>query len=1183
MPLWLRAAAGLGTQFVRVAAAGLPPASARLVPASQDAPCCDECGGGHPPVMDEYYFWLADSRFFSDADAVQDADAGVPVGSTGNPSDETSDWDRPDKLPGLLLWPTEPMLHLYWTRMHHGEFEPPRRSTEGLPVSGPPPAGPQLALAGRTADSLRFTVSNGAVPAGYTDPTAPGFRYDLAADAAVPLPLVAPVPVPSGYYGLAAYPYFAYVSPGTPVEPLSAYSVAAAVAGTLRTHCQFEAALKWYELAYAPLTSDDTWAQCDSGDLDGTQSGEDLPCCPAAPVTAAVARDRAVLLAYAETLLSWGDALICRDSLEAIQQGEVIFGTLARLLGPQPVTVLAQDDRAPAQDEQVPGQDEQGQPMTLAGFRPRPAPLNPRLMSLYERTADRLALARRCLDGHRLPAAARRGDRPFWGGDAVLDGWREARGRCEGEPCQGEMCHQDECLCCCGPYRFTFLLRNALELAGEVRSLGAALLAAYEKGDGEALAALRATHERQLAELMLATREYAWREADWQVQALGMTLQGAQARLRYYQQLIAGGLNAGETGYQALTEVSIASRTAGNISEAIAQGIGVSPDMWLGVAGFAGTPLQFNQLPVGTKLAADFSTAARIMNALAEIATSSGGLSLTEGSWDRRSQEWQLQVEVISIEIEQIQRQILAAQRHRDGALRDLNDQQQQIEHSIEVQDFLRDKFTSGELYLYLQRETAALYRQMYDLALHAGRRTQRAFNRERGHTARRFLPDPGWEDLHEALLAGERLQLALRQMESAYADLNCREYELTKHLSLRLDFPLAFLHLQQAGWAEIEVPEWMFDVDYPGQYMRRIKNVTLTIPCVTGPYTGVHCRLTLLSSATRVDPRLAGPLARCCDVGGHGGGRGDCGCGGGRDSAGGGCGGAGGGCREECGRCGCERDEPCGGYLALPGDPRVVREYAATQAIATSGGQNDAGLFELSFRDERYLPFELAGAVSRWRIELPPENNRFDTDTLSDFVIHLNYTAREGGEVLRRAASEEAQPHLPGAGARLLDVRHDLPEEWARLRRPDRGQRAGHGERPGHGERAPDDGQCAWLPFRLGREHFPYLPCHRDVRITRLELFFEVDDPGCVAGHLVRFVSEHERVHAADEDCECAGREIECVASPEWPCLFHGIADLDLPSLGSGGPCDLGAFRFLLAGRSIRRMFLVCGYQAVC
>ena len=64
-------------------------------------------------------------------------------------------------------------------------------------------------------------------------------------------------------------------------------------------------------------------------------------------------------------------------------------------------------------------------------------------------------------------------------------------------------------------------------------------------------------------------------------------------------------------------------------------------------------------------------------------------------------------------------------------------------------------------------------------------------------------------------------------------------------------------------------------------------------------------------------------------------------------------------------------------------------------------------------FRDERYLPFEFAGAVSRWRIELPPETNFFDFDTLSDVVLHLNYTAREGGDVLRAAAAAET----PAAG----------------------------------------------------------------------------------------------------------------------------------------------------------------------
>src|SRR5262249_11573894 len=99
-------------------------------------------------------------------------------------------------------------------------------------------------------------------------------------------------------------------------------------------------------------------------------------------------------------------------------------------------------------------------------------------------------------------------------------------------------------------------------------------------------------------------------------------------------------------------------------------------------------------------------------------------------------------------------------------------------------------------------------------------------------------------------------------------------------------------------------------------------------------------------------------------------------------------------------------------GYVAVPDDPRIVRHYAATEAIATSSGQNDAGVFELNFRDERYLPFEFAGAVSRFRIELPPENNFFDMDALSDVILHVNYTAREGGEVLRRAASEIAQAY---------------------------------------------------------------------------------------------------------------------------------------------------------------------------
>jgi hypothetical protein len=48
-------------------------------------------------------------------------------------------------------------------------------------------------------------------------------------------------------------------------------------------------------------------------------------------------------------------------------------------------------------------------------------------------------------------------------------------------------------------------------------------------------------------------------------------------------------------------------------------------------------------------------------------------------------------------------------------------------------------------------------------------------------------------------------------------------------------------------------LPESLFDADYPGHYMRRLKSVSLTIPCVVGPYTSINCTLTLLKNQTRV------------------------------------------------------------------------------------------------------------------------------------------------------------------------------------------------------------------------------------------------------------------------------------------------------------------------------------------
>jgi hypothetical protein len=407
----------------------------------------------------------------------------------------------------------------------------------------------------------------------------------------------------------------------------------------------------------------------------------------------------------------------------------------------------------------------------------------------------------------------------------------------------------------------------------------------------------------------------------------------------------------------------------------------------------------------------------------------------------------------------------------------------------------------------------------MYDLALHAARQAEHAFNFERGHTTRRFIPDCGWDTLHEGLLAGERLEYALRHMEKAYCDENVREHELTKHISLRLQIPGAYLRLRTTGICEIEIPEWMFDLDYPGHYMRRIKNIALTLPCVTGPYTGVHCRLTLLSSVTRIDPSLRPPATHCC-----------------RDRR--------------------KRSD----YEACPDDPRMVRQYAARESIATSTGKNDSGMFDVNFRDDpRYFPYEYLGAICRLRLELPPENNYFDLESLNDAIIHLNYTSREGGPLLRQAASEVAQRHLPGDGWCFFDIRSDFPDAWHLFR---------DAARKDEGERR--------LDFAFRRSLFPYIPCRPELFVSEMLLVYETEDcdrTGCTYVGFAIHDDEHRRA-----ECE----EFSCVPSDKWPDLHHGSVRTWLGPLNGARESKRVQFRFRTDAGTIRRVFLFCRYHSL-
>ena len=378
------------------------------------------------------------------------------------------------------------------------------------------------------------------------DTSPPGFRYDLPADQAIALPeVIAPPPpaTPPPYPGgLLSYPFFAYNEPGARLFPAAWFAPAVIVADTLRAHCRFELALKWYKRAFDPLQGDCTWMDCpEEVGTDKAQpaaptndeiakqamailgqhgraparmaqdwlqakaalrSTQQKPvvatraaqrrraglkggaCCDSSTVSEDTCRNRAVTLDFCETLLDWGDlahAVVRRSPVRGSPTGAAVVVDLPR--------AGSREDHP--RKVMMP---ESGTPATVAAFVPAYAPLNPRLLDLYDRIADRRALIHECESAYRLRNGRPARDMPYFGDSRLREGWRAV----------AESCAQDVD-CCCGPspYRFTVLTQKATELAGKVRELEGSLLTVRERAEAEVLASIRAVHEQEL--LALAT------------------------------------------------------------------------------------------------------------------------------------------------------------------------------------------------------------------------------------------------------------------------------------------------------------------------------------------------------------------------------------------------------------------------------------------------------------------------------------------------------------------------------------------------------------------------------------------------------------------------------------------------------------------------------------------------------
>lgn len=546
-------------------------------------------------------------------------------------------------------------------------------------------------------------------------------------------------------------------------------------------------------------------------------------------------------------------------------------------------------------------------------------------------------------------------------------------------------------------FRFNILLQRAKSASERVNSFGQSFLSVIEKGDSEELVRLRTKHELALLKASKKIRGEQVKEAEESLNILWRSRENAETRFTFYSTRTK--INLQEMAESNMLELAAKYEETASESSSSAADRALIPNFpinaEIGVRGsIPGIPEGFWQASGGVnynfggQLFSNISQQkASQANYFANNARSIAQKMSRQAHFNRRYEDWDLQKELAAKDLNQIDKQIASAMiRLRITEIEEEN-QQLQIEQALVVETYMRDKFSNTRLYRWMQTRLSRLHYQQYRIAYDLAQKAQFAMRYELGldtDDPDAFLPDT-WDASRRGMNAATDLLHELEKMEKQYIDTWRREHEKTKVFSLANRWPLEFLELLRTGSCIIHIQEHDLDEDEPGDYLRRIKQVSVDIPCIKDSDTSINARFTLQRSEVRK-----------------------------------------------------ERYNGNGNYEKdKDGEDKRFRIYPATgdDHIVTSSGVNDSGQHNPNPNGETLLPFEGAGVISSWKIDLDPDTNHFDLSTVTDVKMTFLYTSRDGGEEARIKAKSSRQSKLKEDGRwLLLPIQTYFSNSWAKF-----------------------------------------------------------------------------------------------------------------------------------------------------
>lgn len=530
------------------------------------------------------------------------------------------------------------------------------------------------------------------------------------------------------------------------------------------------------------------------------------------------------------------------------------------------------------------------------------------------------------------------------------------------------------------PYRFKVLLERARQLTAQAAQMEAGYLAALEKYDERNLRLYDALKAVDLSAAQASVAESRVGEAKNAATAAEAQKTKADTMVTSYTAAIEAPANQYE---QALLDSYGDMRDIrDHISETdaaigVLQAASQMASMWDTISSFG--------VKAGLALGISTATVTRsvFQHQQNDLEAQMQANQLHAGVEQRRD-EWRRQQVAAQQDVQIAEAQITVAMDQVTIALAEQQVATLQHDQATGTLMFLNGQFTNADLYQWMSNTLGGVYRYFLQQATATARQAQAQLAFERAESARVLIRQDYTQSPAElttdaspnrqGLTGAEQLSQDLTRLDEYAFSSARRRLNLSQTFSLARLMPVEFLEFRRTGTLAFTTPTSMFDADFPGHYLRLIRQVRAGLVALVPPDRGI--RATLYSNGIS---------------------------------------------RVTTGGDGTFKD------VVVRSDPGIV---ALTSPV------NASGVFEFDAQSDMLLPFEGSGVDTSWEFRLPPAANPLDYSSIVDLLITVDYTAAYDDTYRHQVVTRLNADRGRGADC-VFSLARDFPDQWYDLNNP--------------------------------------------------------------------------------------------------------------------------------------------------